>query len=52
MLKKNHPTGNPNDSYIVDGYLYTWSDNEHDCINVGTIKGPQGEPIPQGPSGP
>ena len=37
---------------VVDGYLYTWSDNDHDWINVGKIKGPQGEPIPQGPSGP
>lgn len=52
MLKKNHPTGNPNDSYIVDGYLYTWSDNDHAWINVGKIKGPQGELGSQGPSEP
>lgn len=52
MLKKNHPTGNPNDSYIVDGDLYTWSDNDHDWIDVEKIKGPQGEPDPQGNPGP
>lgn len=52
MLKKDHPTGNPNDSYIVDGYLYTWSDNDHDWIDVGKIKEHQGEPGPQSDPGP
>lgn len=52
MLKKDHPTGNPNDSYIVDGYLYTWADNDHDWIAVEKIKRPQGEPIPPGNPGP
>lgn len=52
MLKKDHPTGNLNESYIVDGDLYTWSDKEKDWINVGKIKGPQGEPGPQSDPGP
>lgn len=52
MLKKDHPTGNPNDSYIVDGYLYTWSDNNHDWFDVGKIKGPKGDPGLQGEIGP
>ena len=51
-LKREHPTGNPNDSYIVNGDLYTWSDNDHEWIDVGEIKGPQGEPGPQGLPGP
>lgn len=48
----DHPTGNPNDSYIVDGYLYTWSDNNHDWFDVGKIKGPKGDPGLQGEIGP
>ena len=52
MLKKDHPTGNPNDSFIVDGYLYTWSDNNHDWFDVGKIKGPKGDPGLQGEIGP
>lgn len=52
MLKREHPTGNPTESYIVDGDLYTWSDKEKDWINVGKIKGPKGDPGPQGEIGP
>lgn len=48
MLKKDHPTGNLNESYIVDGDLYTWSDKEKDWINVGKIKWPKGDPGLQG----
>ena len=38
-----HPTGNPGDSYLVDGDLYVWSDTQEDWVNVGNIQGPAGE---------
>ena len=41
-----HPTGNPGDSYIVDGSLYVWNGNAWD--NVGNIKGDTG---PKGDTG-
>lgn len=40
-LIKNHPVGNENDSYLVDGDLYVWSDN-NSWTNVGRIQGPTG----------
>ena len=35
-----HPTGNPGDSYIVNGSLYVWNGNAWN--NVGNIKGDTG----------
>lgn len=51
-LKENHPTGNAGDSYLVNGDLYVWSQTEADWVNVGSIKGPQGDPGPKGDTGP
>ena len=51
-LIAEHPTGNPGDSYIVDGDLYVWAVNENRWENVGRIRGPQGPDGPQGPGGP
>ena len=47
-LQSAHPTGNPGDSYLINGDLYVWSDTEKTWKNVGTIQGPIG---PQGPQG-
>ena len=52
QLKENHPTGNAGDSYLVNGDLYVWSQTEADWVNVGSIKGPQGDPGPKGDTGP
>ena len=46
-LIADHPTGNLNESYLVNGDLYVWSDTENDWINVGSIQGPTG---PTGPT--
>ena len=43
-----HPTGNPGDAYLVNGYLYVWSSSTSSWNNVGYIRGPQG---PQGIQG-
>lgn len=66
-LKRNHPTGNINDSYLVNGDLYVWDDIKKDWTDVGKIEGPtgpkgetgatgaqgiQGETGPTGPTGP
>ena len=51
-LKKNHPTGNIGDAYIIDGDIYVWSDNTKDWKNIGKIKGPKGDIGPTGPIGP
>ena len=54
-LIAEHPTGNPNDAYLVNGDLYVWSDTSSDWENVGNIQGPvgpQGEQGIQGPTGP
>ena len=41
-LKAAHPTGNPGDAYMVDGYLYVWSASGNAWQNVGKIQGPAG----------
>ena len=54
-LVRNHPTGNSGDSYLVNGNLFTWSDNDNKWINAGKIEGPigpQGSTGPTGPTGP
>ena len=47
-----HPTGNIGDSYIVNGKLYVWNEENQTWTNVGNIQGPKGETGEQGPVGP
>lgn len=51
-LKQEHPTGNQGDSYIIQGDLYVWSENDSDWVNVGNIQGPKGDTGETGPQGP
>ncbi|MDO5569607.1 MAG: hypothetical protein Q4G04_05840 [bacterium] len=51
-LRTAHPAGAAGDGYLVGTDLYVWSVTANDWINVGTIKGPQGEIGPTGPTGP
>ena len=51
-LQSAHPTGNPGDSYLINGDLYVWSETENVWKNVGTIQGPQGIQGPKGEQGP
>lgn len=48
-LIREHPVAMANDSYLVNGDLYVWSENENTWKNVGKIQGPTG---PQGETGP
>lgn len=50
-LIREHPTGTANDSYLVNGDLYVWSDNENTWKNVGRIQGPTGPRGEMGPQG-
>ena len=50
-LLDEHPTGSMGDGYLVDNDLYVWSDNENKWVDVGTIKGPEGNVGPTGPQG-
>jgi collagen-like protein 7 len=50
-LTTAHPTGSIGDSYLINGYLYVWSDTDTAWINVGNIQGPQGEKGDTGPQG-
>ncbi len=50
-LLKEHSTGNLGDSYLVGSDLYVWSNNGGKWVNVGKIRGPQGEIGPTGPIG-
>lgn len=48
-------SGNPGDSYLISGSLWTWSDSTSSWTNVGSIQGPrgyQGERGLEGPEGP
>lgn len=49
QLTKAHPTGNTGDAYMVGKDLYVWDGTK--WLNVGQIKGNDGEPGPQGPNG-
>ena len=48
-LIHEHPTGNPGDSYLVNGSLYVWNGN--DWENVGNIKGETGATGSKGDTG-
>lgn len=52
QLLKEHPTGNPNDAYMINGDLYIWSDDDKAWVDVGTIKGEKGDKGDPGPIGP
>lgn len=47
-LINEHPIGKDNESYLVNGDLYVWSDNENKWTNIGRITGPTG---PKGEDG-
>lgn len=51
-LKQSHPTGNKGDAYFGGEDLYVWDILNLSWINVGNIKGPQGNPGPKGDIGP
>ncbi len=54
-LINEQPMGNIGDGYLVGSDLYVWANNGRGWVNVGTIRGPQGEqgiPGPQGEVGP
>ena len=48
-LIHEHPTGNPGDSYLVNGSLYVWNSNAWE--NVGNIKGATGDTGAKGDTG-
>ncbi len=50
-LIKSHPTANVGDAYIVGDNLYVWTNDDKIWLDVGPIKGPQGEIGPTGPQG-
>ena len=50
-LIKHHPTGNTGEAYIVGNDLYIWSKENNTWVDVGAIRGPQGEQGATGPQG-
>ena len=46
-LIAEHPTGNVNDAYIVDGNFYFWNGNQWE--NAGSLKEETGATGPAGP---
>lgn len=50
-LIRNHPTGSIDDAYIVNGDLYTWSDEEKKWIDTGRVQGPKGDKGDKGDQG-
>lgn len=42
-LKTTHPTGNPGDSYIIDGRLWVWAIDDQAWEDVGNIQGAPGK---------
>lgn len=43
--------GNIGDGYLIDGFLYVWSDNTGGFIKTGNIKGPKGDKGDKGDKG-
>lgn len=41
-LKREHPTGNPGDAYIIGKLLFIWASNTSQWQNVGQIRGDDG----------
>ena len=54
-LQSAHPTGSAGDAWFVgtaeDNVVYQWDVDQAAWVNVGALKGPQGETGPQGPKG-
>ncbi len=50
-LETTYPTGTAGDSYLVGDDLFVWSNENKKWINVGVIRGPQGENGEMGPTG-
>lgn len=50
-LKEAHPTGNADDSYMVNGDLYVWDISNLEWKNVGRIQGPKGDTGDKGDKG-
>ena len=54
-LQAAHPTGSAGDAWFVgtaeDNVVYQWDVDQAKWVNVGALKGPQGETGPQGPKG-
>ena len=50
-LIKEHAKGNKNDSYLINGDLYVWSDKDNSWVNAGKIEGPKGEKGDKGDQG-
>lgn len=49
---QKHPTGHDGDSYLVNGDIYIWSDNDKAWEDAGKIQGPTGPKGEQGLQGP
>lgn len=54
-LQSAHPTGSAGDAWFVgtedNNVVYQWDVDQAKWVNVGALKGPQGETGPQGPKG-
>ena len=48
-LIAEHPTGNVNDAYLVNGNFYFWNGNQWE--NAGSLRGDTGDTGPAGPKG-
>ena len=42
-LRTAHPQGNTGDAYMVNEYLYIWSESKSDWTNIGNIEGAKGD---------
>lgn len=49
-LEQAHPTGEPGDAYLINGYLWVWTDSS--WSNAGQLQGPKGDTGETGPQGP
>ncbi len=51
-LQEKYPSGKVGDAFMINGDLYVWSSNNNTWMDVGDIKGPKGDPGPEGKMGP